>query len=141
MIIGTIVNGIVIDHIPAGRGMELYYYLNLDDCECEVAIIKNAVSGKYGRKDILKINEVLDLNYEMLGFINPHITVNIIKEGVRVQKIHPKLPEKITGVLKCRNPRCITSTEQGIQHIFKLSDREKGVYRCIYCETRAEMGY
>jgi aspartate carbamoyltransferase regulatory subunit len=139
MIIGTIVDGIVIDHIPAGRGMELYYYLNLDDCQCEVAIIKNAISGKLGKKDILKINEVIEINHEMLGFIDPHITVNIIKDGVRVQKIHPKLPEKISGVIKCKNPRCITSIEQELQHVFRLSDRDKGVYRCIYCDTKAEV--
>ncbi len=139
MIIGTIVDGIVIDHIPAGRGMELYYYLNLDECQCEVAIIKNAVSGKYGRKDILKINEVLDIDYEILGFIDPRITVNIIKDGVRIRKIHPTLPERITGVIKCKNPRCITSVEQELQHVFKLADREKGIYRCVYCETKAEI--
>ncbi len=140
MIIGTIVNGIVIDHIPAGRGMELYYYLNLGDCRCEVAIIKNAVSGKYGRKDILKINEVLDISLDVLGFIDPQITVNIIRDGERVRKFHPGLPEKVTGIIKCKNPRCITSTEQGIQQVFKLADRDKGIYRCIYCETRAEHG-
>ena len=139
MIIGTIVDGIVIDHIPAGRGMELYYYLNLDDCQCEVAIIKNAISGKLGKKDILKINEVIEINHEMLGFIDPHITVNIIKDGVRVNKIHPKLPVRISGVIKCKNPRCITSIEQELQHVFRLSDRDRGIYRCIYCDTKAEV--
>ncbi|NMA37096.1 MAG: aspartate carbamoyltransferase regulatory subunit [Papillibacter sp.] len=139
MIIGTIVDGIVIDHIPAGRGMELYYYLNLDECQCEVAIIKNAVSEKLGKKDILKINEVINLNYEVLGFIDPRITVNIIKDGVRVSKIHPELPEKISGVIKCKNPRCITSIEQELQQVFRLSDRDRGIYRCIYCDTKAEV--
>ena len=138
MIIGTIVNGVVIDHIPAGRGMELYRYLKLDDLQCEVALIKNAVSAKYGKKDILKINEIIDLNFEMLGYIAPQITVNIIEGGKRVEKIHPKLPETITGVISCKNPRCITSTEQGLKHVFRLTDREKGIYRCIYCDTRAE---
>ena len=138
MIIGTIVNGVVIDHIPAGRGMELYRYLKLDDLECEVALIKNAVSGKYGKKDILKINEIIDLNFEMLGYIAPQITVNIIEGGQRVEKIHPSLPETITGVISCKNPRCITSTEQGLKHVFRLTDREKGTYRCIYCDTKAE---
>ena len=138
MIIGTIVNGVVIDHIPAGRGMELYRYLKLDDLQCEVALIKNAVSGKYGKKDILKINEIIDLNFEMLGYIAPQITVNIIEGGKRVEKIHPRLPETITGVIACKNPRCITSTEQGLKHVFRLTDREKGIYRCIYCDTKAE---
>ena len=138
MIIGSIVNGIVIDHIPAGRGMELYRYLKLDDMECEVALIKNASSDKYGKKDILKVNEVIDLDFDMLGYIAPQITVNIIRNGERVEKVHPKLPETITGVLRCKNPRCITSIEQELQHVFKLTDREHGVYRCIYYDTKAE---
>ena len=138
MIIGSIVNGIVIDHIPAGRGMELYRYLKLDDMGCEVALIKNASSDKYGKKDILKVNEVIDLDFDMLGYIAPQITVNIIRNGERVEKVHPKLPETITGVLRCKNPRCITSIEQELQHVFKLTDREHGVYRCVYCDTNAE---
>lgn len=138
MIIGTIVNGIVIDHIPAGRGMELYRYLKLEELDCEVALIKNAVSEKYGKKDILKIAEIIDLNYDMLGYIAPQITVDIIENGERVKKLHPELPELITDVIKCKNPRCITSTEQELKHVFKLTDRQSGTYRCIYCETRAE---
>ena len=138
MIIGSIVNGIVIDHIPAGRGMELYHYLKLDDTECEVALIKNAASAKYGRKDILKVNEVLALDYDILGCIAPQITVNIIRDGERVEKLHPQLPETITGVLRCKNPRCITSTEQELRHVFRLADREHGIYRCIYCDTKVE---
>ena len=138
MIIGTIVNGIVIDHIPAGRGMELYRYLKLEELDCEVALIKNAVSEKYGKKDILKIAEIIDLNYDMLGYIAPQITVDIIETGERVKKLHPELPELITDVIKCKNPRCITSTEQELKHVFKLTDRQSGTYRCIYCETRAE---
>ena len=138
MIIGTIVNGIVIDHIPAGRGMELYRYLKLEELDCEVALIKNAVSEKYGKKDILKIAEIIDLNYDMLGYIAPQITVDIIENGDRVKKLHPELPELITDVIKCKNPRCITSTEQELKHVFKLTDRQSGTYRCIYCETRAE---
>ena len=136
MIIGTIVNGIVIDHIPAGRGMELYRYLKLEELDCEVALIKNAVSEKYGKKDILKIAEIIDLNYDMLGYIAPQITVDIIENGERVKKLHPELPELITDVIKCKNPRCITSTEQELKHVFKLTDRQSGTYRCIYCETR-----
>ena len=138
MIIGTIVNGIVIDHIPAGRGMELYRYLKLEELDCEVALIKNAVSEKYGKKDILKIAEIIALNYDMLGYIAPQITVDIIENGERVKKLHPELPELITDVIKCKNPRCITSTEQELKHVFKLTDRQSGTYRCIYCETRAE---
>ena len=138
MIIGSIVNGIVIDHIPAGRGMELYRYLKLEELDCEVALIKNAVSEKYGKKDILKIAEIIDLNYDMLGYIAPQITVDIIENGERVKKLHPDLPELITDVIKCKNPRCITSTEQELKHVFKLTDRQSGTYRCIYCETRAE---
>ena len=138
MIIGTIVNGIVIDHIPAGRGMEIYRYLHLDELECEVALIKNAASGKRGKKDILKVGEIIGLDYDLLGYIDPRITVNIIRDGQRVEKLHPSLPERITGIIRCKNPRCMTSTEQGLEHIFRLTDRENGVYRCIYCDTRAE---
>ena len=138
MIIGSIQEGIVIDHIPAGKGMQLYHYLGLDDLNCQIALIENAVSQKKGRKDILKINERIDLNYEILGFFDPHITVNIIHEGDLLKKFHPELPERITGVLPCKNPRCITSIEQELPQVFKLTDRENGTYRCIYCETKAE---
>lgn len=135
MIIGTIVDGIVIDHIPAGQGMYLYEKLGLDKLECEVVVIKNAPSGKYGKKDILKIQEVIDLNYDMLGYIDPNITVNIIRGGQRMEKIHPMLPETLTEVIRCKNPRCITSIEQELPHIFRLTDRENSVYRCMYCDT------
>ena len=138
MIIGTIINGVVIDHIPAGRGMELYRYLGLDALESEVALIKNAVSKKLGKKDIIKVNENIDLDLDILGYLDPGITVNIISGGERVKKQHPPLPETITGVIFCKNPRCITSTEQELPHIFRLTDRENGVYRCVYCDTRAE---
>lgn len=138
MRIGTIIDGVVIDHIPAGRGMELYRYLGLESSECEVALIKNAPSAKRGRKDIIKINEALDLNYDILGYIDPGITINIIKNGERVKKMHPELPETITDVIHCKNPRCITSIEQELPHVFKLADREKGIYRCVYCETKAK---
>ncbi len=137
MIIGTIVNGVVIDHIPAGRGMELYRYLGLDELDCEVALIKNAVSRKRGRKDIIKVNEVIDLNFDILGYIDPGITVNIIEGAHRVRKIHPQLPEEIRGVIHCKNPRCITSQERDLPQIFHLADRGEGVYRCLYCDTRA----
>ncbi|NLC72285.1 MAG: aspartate carbamoyltransferase regulatory subunit [Ruminococcaceae bacterium] len=138
MIIGSIVNGVVIDHIPAGRGMELYHYLKLDRMECQVALIKNAHSRKHGKKDILKVNEVIELDFDMLGYIAPQITVDIIRDSVRIEKIHPELPERIAGVIRCRNPRCITSSEQELRHEFRLADRENGIYRCIYCDTKAE---
>lgn len=138
MIIGSINDGIVIDHIPAGRGMELYNYLDLGALDCEVALIKNAESGKKGKKDIIKIGAPIELNFDILGFIDPKITVNIIKNGQRIEKLHPALPEKITNMIKCKNPRCITSTEQELPHVFVLTNREKGVYRCLYCDTIAK---
>lgn len=137
MIIGTIVDGLVIDHIPAGKGMELYRHLGLDQLSCEVALIRNAPSEKFGKKDIIKIAEKIDLDLDLLGFITPHITVNIIENGVKVDKIHPSLPETLRDVIRCRNPRCITSIEQELPHIFRLTDSEAGTYRCIYCDTKA----
>ena len=136
--ISGIHEGFVLDHIKAGMSLQIYRDLKLDKLDCTVAIIKNAKSSKMGKKDILKINEVIDLNYEMLGYIDPHITVNIIRGGERMEKIHPHLPETITGVIRCKNPRCITSIEQELPHIFRLTDKEHRVYRCIYCETRAK---
>ena len=135
MIIGTITDGIVIDHIPAGRAMELYRYMDLDKLESEVALIKNATSEKYGRKDIIKINEIIDLNFDVLGYVDPHITVNIIQDGKRVEKIHPALPEKLVNVIHCKNPRCITSVEPNLDHVFKLTDPARRIYRCIYCDA------
>lgn len=119
--------------------MELYHYLGLEKLQCEVAIIKNATSEKYGRKDIIKVGEVIQLDLDTLGFIDPHITVNIIKNGKKVDKIHPKLPERLTGIIRCKNPRCISSIEQELPHVFRLTDRENAVYRCIYCDTKAEI--
>lgn len=137
MKIDAINNGVVIDHIPAGKGMELYKYLGLEKLDCEVALIKNAASKKLGRKDIIKISSDIDLNLDILGYIDPNITVNIIKDGEKVEKRHPELPKTLKDVIFCRNPRCITSIEQELPHIFKLTDPEHKVYRCIYCETRA----
>ena len=136
MKIDAIKNGIVIDHIKAGRSMEIYDYLNLGEIDCTVAIIKNVVSKKMGRKDIIKIDSEMNIDYNVLGVIDPDITINIIKDGVRIGKEKPQLPEEVTNVLKCKNPRCITTTEQEIPHIFKLTDKKKGVYRCIYCESK-----
>ena len=138
MIIGTISEGIVIDHIPSGKAMQIYEYLQLDQLDCEVAIIKNASSSKLGKKDILKIGKVIDLNLDLLGYIDPHITVNIIHNAERAEKFHPQLPQTLKGVLRCKNPRCISSIEQELPQIFRLADKEKGTYRCIYCDTRAE---
>ena len=137
MNIDSIQNGIVIDHITAGYGMRLYELLNLDDLDVQVAIIKNAASGKKGKKDIIKIDAAIDVNLDVIGYVDPSATVNIIKDGVTVEKKKLKLPTTLTGVLKCKNPRCITSTEQELKHIFKLTDRENKVYRCLYCETKA----
>ena len=137
MTIDSIKNGIVIDHIPAGKSMELYRYLKLDEVDCSVAILRNVASEKLGRKDIIKVDQVLELNWEILGYLAPHCTVNIIRDGNNVEKRHLQLPEQLVGVIQCKNPRCITTIEQGLTHIFKLTDRNKGVYRCIYCEAKA----
>ena len=137
MIIDAIKNGIVIDHISAGKAMELYKILGLGKLDCTVAILKNVVSDKLGRKDIIKIDRILELDWDVIGYVDPNITVNIIKDGVRQEKRQLKLPETITGVIHCKNPRCITSVEQELQQVFKLTDRQNRVYRCLYCETQA----
>ena len=137
MIIDAIKNGIVIDHITAGKAMELYQILGLGELDCTVAILKNVVSGKLGRKDIIKIDRVLDLDWDVIGYVDPNITVNIIMDGRQVEKRQLKLPETITNVIRCKNPRCITSVEQELPQVFKLTDRENRVYRCLYCETQA----
>ena len=138
MIIGTIVDGIVIDHIPAGRGMYLYDKLGLDKLQCEIAVIKNAPSSKYGKKDILKINEVIDLNYDMLGYIDPNITINIIRDGELAEKKHLELPKKLVNIIRCKNPRCITVAEEQLDAIFLLHDAEKHTYHCAYCDVVKE---
>ena len=137
MVIEPIHNGIVIDHITAGMAMELYNILALGKLDCTVAILKNVSSKKLGRKDIIKIDRLLELDWDLLGYVDPNITVNIIRDGIRVEKRQLKLPERVRGVIRCKNPRCITSVEQELVHEFKLTDREKRIYRCIYCETRA----
>ena len=137
MNIDSIRNGVVIDHITAGGGMELYKLLELDKLDCQVALITNASSRKMGRKDIIKIDTDLELNLDLIGYVGPGITLDIIKEGVLVEKKKLLPPVELTGVIKCKNPRCITSTEQELPHIFRLTDSEKRIYRCIYCETQA----
>ncbi len=138
MHIDSIKNGIVIDHIQSGKAMEIYRFLNLEDMECSVAIIKNAASRRMGRKDIIKIDSMLNVDLNALGFIDPYITIDVIQDGKLVSKYHPELPETLTGVLRCHNPRCITSTEQELTQLFRLTDREKRIYRCAYCETQAK---
>ena len=138
MIIGQIKDGIVLDHITAGKGMDIYKILGLGDLDCTVAMIKNADSPKMGKKDIIKVGKVIDLNLDILGYIDPGITVNIIRDGERIKREKLSLPERITGVIRCKNPRCITSVEQELEHEFVLTDREKGVYRCVYCEAKAK---
>jgi aspartate carbamoyltransferase regulatory subunit len=136
MNIDSIKNGIVIDHITAGRGMKLYRLLKLDSLDCPVAIIQNVSSKKMGRKDIIKVDGDFELQMDIIGYVDPHATVDIIRDSVLVEKKSIGLPEKLQDVIFCKNPRCITTTEQELPHIFKLTDKEKGVYRCIYCETK-----
>lgn len=138
MNIDSIQNGIVIDHISAGQGMKLYELLDLEDLDCSVALIKNVASKKLGRKDIIKIDAQISVNLDIIGYVDPDATVNIIRDGVLVEKKGIKLPERLTNVLKCKNPRCITSTEQELDHVFKLMDPAKKIYRCIYCEARSK---
>lgn len=135
--VGSLNNGFVLDHIQAGKAMEIYHYLGLDKLDCCVAIIKNAKSNKLGKKDIIKIDGGLDVvDLDILGFIDHNITVNIIKDGVITEKKALSLPKTITNVIKCKNPRCISSIEQELKHIFVLTDEEKEVYRCKYCEEK-----
>ncbi len=138
MHIDSIKNGIVIDHITAGRGMELYHLLGLDKLDCSIAIIKNVHSNKMGKKDIIKVDADVALDMTVLGYVDPGVTVDIIENGVLVDKKRISLPHEIKNVIFCKNPRCITSTEQELPHIFKLTDEKNRVFRCIYCETKAE---
>ena len=135
MNIDGVENGIVIDHIAAGECMKLYYLLGLDDLESTVAIIKNVESRKYGRKDIIKIDELIDLDVDALGYIDPRITVNIVQDNRLVEKRHLELPQTLRNIVKCKNPRCITSVEPDVDQIFRLTDPEQRLYRCVYCEV------
>ncbi len=137
--VGSISEGFVLDHIQAGRSMDIYKHLNLDKLDCCVAIIKNAKSSKMGKKDIIKIECPIDfMDLDILGFIDHNITVNIIQDMKIVNKKTLKLPNQITNVIKCKNPRCITSIEQELDHVFVLTDPEKEIYRCKYCEEKFE---
>ena len=138
MIIGQIKDGIVLDHITAGKSMEIYNVLKLDKLDCTVAMIQNAESPKMGKKDIIKISTLLDIDLDILGYLDPGVTVNVIRDHQVAERYHLALPERVVGVIKCRNPRCITSVEQEIVHEFKLADANKKVYRCIYCEHQAK---
>ena len=138
MIISPIENGIVLDHITAGKGMELYRALNLDKLSCMVALITNADSLKMGKKDIIKINEVIDLDLDIVGYIDPGVTVNVITDSVTRKRSKIQPPTEITNIIRCKNPRCITTVEQELPQIFRLTDKQNMVYRCIYCESKAK---
>ncbi len=134
--IGGLNQGVVIDHIQAGYGMKIYNYLNLEKLDCSVAIIKNAKSNKMGKKDIIKIEGPINIDLSVLGIFSSSITINIIKNDIITEKVTLPLPETVTNVIKCKNPRCITSIEQELPHRFKLTDKKNRVYRCIYCEQK-----
>lgn len=134
--IGGLNEGIVIDHIQAGGAMGIYHYLNLEKLDCSVAIIKNAKSNKMGKKDIIKIEGPNLVDLDILAVLDHNITINIIKNGSIIEKKNPELPDTVTNVIRCKNPRCITSIEQELPHTFKLTNKEKHVYRCIYCEQQ-----
>ena len=138
MNIDSILNGYVIDHIQAGRSMEIYHYLGLDDLDCSVAIIKNAKSQNMGRKDIIKIDQEIPIDLDLLAYIDPGITVNVIRDGKLVEKKKPHMPERVVNVIKCKNPRCITQVEQELDQVFVLTDKEQQIYRCFYCEAQSQ---
>lgn len=140
MNIDSIQNGYVIDHIRAGRSMELYRYLKLDALDCSVAVIQNVKSARMGKKDIIKIDQEIPVDWDMLGYIDPDVTVNVIRGGKRVEKRKLQMPDRVLNVMVCKNPRCITQTEQELDQEFFLSDREKRVYRCKYCEAAYKRG-
>ena len=135
MNIDSIQDGVVLDHIKAGKSMDIYKYLHLDQLDCSVAIIKNVRSARMGKKDIIKIDSPMEVDLDVLGYIDANITVNIIRNGKRVEKKHLELPKKLVNIIHCKNPRCITVAEPQLDAIFLLSDREKHVYRCAYCEA------
>ena len=138
MNIDSIHNGIVLDHIKAGKSMEIYKFLNLDALTCSVAIIKNVNSRKMGKKDIIKIDSDFQVDMDVLGYVDPGVTVDVIRGGKLTEKRNLELPETLTGVITCKNPRCISSTEQELPQVFKLTDRKNRTYRCLYCETKAK---
>ena len=135
MHIDSIQNGIVLDHIQAGKSMDIYKYLHLDELDCSVAIIKNVRSDHMGKKDIIKIDSPMEVDFDVLGYIDSNITVNVIRDGRLVEKKHVELPKKLVNIIHCKNPRCITVSEPQLDAIFLLSDPEKHTYRCAYCDT------
>ena len=139
MKIDSIKDGFVIDHITAGKGIRIYELLGLDKLNCPVAIIMNAGSKKMGKKDIIKIDGEVPLSLEVIGYADPNVTVNVIKNSELTEKLTISMPDTLTNVIFCKNPRCITSVEQELKHIFKLKDRKENVYRCIYCESKADL--
>lgn len=138
MNIDGVENGIVIDHIQPGDSMRIYRLLELDELDCSVAIIQNVVSRKHGRKDIIKIDQDIDVDLDALGYIDPRITVNIVQNNELVAKKHLELPKRLWNIVDCKNPRCITSVEDEVDQLFELVDPERELYRCIYCEAAAE---
>ena len=138
MTVDEIKNGIVLDHITAGKGMQIYKLLGLDKLEYSVALIRNAPSRKMGKKDIIKIDADITLNTDIIGYVDPDITVNIINDGKTVEKKTIDLPERLTNGITCKNPRCISVTEQELPQVFTLADKENRVYRCLYCEAKAK---
>ena len=138
MNIDSITNGFVIDHITKGRGMQLYNLLGLNSLDCSVALIRNVGSTKRGKKDIIKVDADIPIDFDVIGYVDPGITVNVIRDGKIIEKRSIKKPAILTNVIKCKNPRCITSVEQELTHVFKLTDEEKGTYRCLYCESEAK---
>ena len=138
MNVDSIKNGFVIDHITAGRGMQVYHFLGLDTLNCPIAIIRNALSRRMGRKDIIKVDTEEPIDLSALGYIDPDVTVNVIKDGALTEKYHPGLPKEIVNIVKCKNPRCITTTEQELSHVFRLTNPQTRTYRCLYCESEAK---
>ena len=137
MIIGQIKDGIVLDHITAGSALRIYHVLGLDRLDCTVALIQRADSKKMGKKDIIKVGQVIDLDFDVLGYLDPGITVNVIRDGELAKREHLSLPDKVTDIIRCKNPRCITSTEPGIPQQFRLTDRKNKIYRCVFCDSEA----
>ena len=140
MKIDSIRNGVVLDHIQAGKSMEIYKHLHLDQLDCSVAILKSVRSARMGKKDIIKIDSPLQLDLDVLGYIDPNITVNVIRDGNLVEKKNLELPKKLVNVIRCKNPRCITTSEDQLDSIFFLSDAASHTYRCAYCETAKARG-
>ena len=138
MNVDAIKNGIVIDHIQPGKGMEIYRFLNLESLGCPVALMMNVTSRQMGSKDIIKVDGPIGFDLNVLGFIDPGVTIDVIENEVCVRKYHPELPEELRGVVRCKNPRCISTVEQELPQVFRLTDRKNKIYRCVYCDGRLD---